>query len=350
MDLRDYFYKHPLIFLQIGGWFSYIFIDIFGHVRVGYYLYEQSIIYGLAALCLTSIVALLNHKNNNPNVIFRSCCFILLLYTAAIIWHKIYKLVHFQPEATLSQKVSQVVEQNLLDWLQIDTMPLFLFLAWGGFYLGAKWYFAHQKQQNELTRALIDKKQAQLETLRSQLNPHFLFNVLNSIDISVLNNDKQTAHHMLNQLSGFLRSTLQQSDNDKVTVKKEFEVMQNFIAIEQLRFGDALDVRSQLDDECQNTFIPPMLLQPLVENAVKYGWSQQEKGQIDIVISRQAQTLKVVITNSKSKLESHSGTGTGLRNTRARLQLLYGSDASIVTHDRKNDFEVEVRLPWEQQL
>jgi len=350
MVLRDFGYKHPLVFLQIGGWFTYIFIDIIGHVSSGYFLYAQSISYGTVGLLLTSCVALLSNKNKSPNTIFQSLYFLFLLYIATIIWHKIFKVIHFQEDVALSIKISQLFDQSLLKWLQVGYMPVSLFLAWGGIYISTKWYLTLQAKQSVLDRALLDKKQAQLEILRYQLNPHFLFNVLNSIDVSVLNNDKNTAHNMLKHLSSFLRNTLQEGENDRVTLEKEFDVIQNFISIEQLRFGDALELQINLEDSCRNALIPPMLLQPLVENAIKYGWSQKMKGHVNIFALKQNKMLKIVIRNNKVIEEVKTGTGTGLKNTQQRLKLIYGDDGSIVTHDHDYYFEVEVNIPWEEQL
>jgi len=350
MALREYFNQHPLVLLQIAGWTGYILIDILGHISSGYHLYGQSLSYGIAAFALTSTVALLTSRNQNTNLLVQSSFFLALLYLAAILWHKIYKIVHLQPNESYWNKLTSIFQQPPLEWFQIGTMPVFLFFGWGGFYLAAKWYFAHQKQQQELAHALIDKKQAQLETLRSQLNPHFLFNVLNSIDVSVLKGDKQTAHQMLNQLSSFLRHTLQEGENDKITLKTELKVIQDFIAIEQLRFGDSLAIHSHIEQNCLNALIPPMLLQPPIENAIKYGWNQQKPTQVDILISKQEQVLKILIKNTKDKVNQSVGTGTGLKNTKARLDLLYGEDATVFIHDTQDQFEIELLLPFELHI
>ncbi len=350
MLVRDCIYKNPLVFLQIGGWTCYIIIDILGHAHSGYYLYGQSIAYGVAAFILTSGVALLSQKYKTPNTTFQLLYFVFLLYLATIIWNKIYRVIHGQGDDSLWQRFSKLFDHGLLEWLDTGFMPMFLFLAWGGFYVGSKWYLAHQAQQKELDRALLETKQAQLETLRYQLNPHFLFNVLNSIDVSVLKGDKETAHNMLKYLSDFLRCSLQEGESDKVTLDREFDLIRSFISIEQLRFGDALELQVGLDSDCRSALIPPMLLQPLVENAIKYAWSQREMGCVSIFAFKESQTLKIVIKNSKTTDEPRIGTGTGLKNTRERLLLVYGSDASILTYDRDIEFEVELKIPWEVRL
>lgn len=350
MVLHHFIHRHSLVFLQVGGWVTYIIIDVLAHHRIGYFFYSQSIVYGLAAFILTSCVALLSQKYRSPNIIFQSIYFVFLLYLTSVIWHKVYVVIHFQMDEPLSVKVSQLFAQSLMEWTQTGYMPLFIFFAWGGLYVGAKWYITHQTQQKELNRALLDIKQAQLLTLRYQLNPHFLFNVLNSIDVSVLNNDKTTAHNMLKYLSNFLRSTLEEGESDKVTLEKEFELIRNFISIEQLRFSDALDLQMDLSDDCRCALIPTMLLQPLVENAIKYAWSQKETGHVTILASKQDKSIKVTIRNNKATGESKVGTGTGLKNTRERLRLLYGADATIAISEFDNNFELIVTLPLEEQL
>ncbi len=350
MVLHHFIYRHPLVFLQIGGWAIYIIIDVFVHHRVGYFLYSQSIAYGVAAFILTSCVAILSQKNKSTNLIFKSLYFIFLVYIASVIWHKVYVVIHYQMDESLSVKVSQIFKQSLLEWTHTGYMPLFIFFAWGGLYVGAKWYITHFTQQSKLDRALLDTRQAQLLTLRYQLNPHFLFNVLNSIDVSVLNNDKETAHNMIKHLSSFLRSTLEEGESDKVTLETEFKLTRNFISIEQLRFGDALDLQMDLSDDCRYALIPTMLLQPLVENAIKYAWSQKETGYVTIFASKQGNSINVTIRNNKAADEAKLGTGTGLKNTRERLRLIYGTDASITILEFDNNFEVAVKIPLEEQL
>lgn len=349
--LKNYFSKHPLVLFQIVGWTAYIAIDIWVHIQIGYFHYWQSVLYGLAALVLTTSVAYLNSKYKSSQLLLRALYFILILYLAAIIWQKLYQIIHFQFELTLNDKLVFLLSQSVSEWLRIGYMPLFLFSVWSCFYLCGKWYFNHQTQQNELTKALLDKKQAQLQTLRYQLNPHFLFNTLNSIDVSVLKSDKQTAHEMLTHLSQFLRNSLLHTDTDKVTVKQEFDVLQNFIAIEKLRFGESIDINIELAEPTMETLVPPMLLQPLVENAIKYAWSQKERGYITITSELQGQYLVIIIENSKgSDAIKRKGTGLGLTNVKERLQILYGKDASIVKSEDKHSFKLKFSLPKEVYL
>ena len=350
MTFRDYLYRHPLVILQILGWLGYIIIDIFAHVRVGYFFYGQSVSYGIIAFILTTCVSFLSNRNKSSNLPVQLLYFIFLLFIAAVIWNKAYQVLHFQTDKPLFMEVAQLFEQSIWEWGQVSYMALFLFFAWGGLYVSAKWYMTHQVQQKALASALLDKKQAQLETLRYQLNPHFLFNVLNSIDVSILKNDKTTAHNMVKHLSHFLRSSLKEGESDKVTMENEFEVIRNFISIEQLRFSDNLKLQINLSEDCREALIPPMLLQPLVENAVKYAWSQNETGHLTIYASKEVNSVKILIINSKVKEQPESGLGTGLKNAKQRLALAYGTDAYIVTVEHENSFEVKVHIPWEVEI
>ena len=347
MTFRDYAFRHPLMLLQLSGWGLYIIVDLLGHMNIGYVHYGESFAYGLAACALTSLVAWISHKLNDVRPVIRVTMFFGLLYIAALIWHQIYHLVHQKPVYSLEAWLTQIGEQPWLEILQIGTMPSLLFLAWGGSYWGAKWYLENKAQHRALTQALLESKRAQIETMRYQLNPHFLFNVLNSVDVTVLKGEQATAHKMIQHLSEFLRRTLQFGDNDKIQLAQELEMVNSFIIIEQMRFGDAIEVKMDIDDTCREALIPPMLLQPLVENAIKYGWLQKEKGQIQIMVKREANDLQLAISNKKQSSTIQAGTGVGLENTKTRLALLYGSDASLRVLNENNQFDVQIRLPWE---
>lgn len=350
MSKNSDFYKNPLLLLQIAGWSAYIMVDIFDHLKSGYYEFIPSLIGGLSACALTGLVAVVSGRlAHNPRPI-QVLVFAILLYLAAIIWHKIFTIVHTL-EASMTIELNKVLQYSLSQWLQTGYMPLFLFLAWSGFYVGSRWFLAHKQQQIELNEALLNTRQAQLQTLRYQLNPHFLFNILNSVDVSVLSKDNDTAHKMLQHLSGFLRNSLEQGEQDKIALQQEFSVLSDFVGIEKLRFGEALSIDLNLPNECKHAMLPPMLLQPLMENAIKFAWTQSQQGRVHLVASKNGHQLNIRIENSRAQdNSSKSGTGTGLRNTLERLALVYGDDASMTTEDSDHQFVVQLVLPWEVAL
>jgi len=353
MNISNIFEKHPLIFLQFVGWATYFFADWFDHLSKGHYLFLPSLLCSITALILTGLVAYTTNKVACFGKKIQISTFIFSLILATILWHKVWAIMHGNAEtySELAQQFLALNQYTISQWLSTGYYPLFLFLAWGGFYIGSKWFFAHQQQQHDLNNALLKAKHAQLQTLRYQLNPHFLFNVLNNIDVSVMSNDPTTAHNMLKHLSSFLRKSLQQGEQDKVTVKEEISVIKDFIHIEQVRFADALTIAISVNAACQSAMIPPMVLQPLMENAIKFAWSQLEQGQVELSINKRDAALFISIKNSKAAIQNSTvGTGTGLKNTKERLKLVYGDDASVYTKEEKNSYQVNLSIPWEEML
>ena len=348
------FTKQPLLVLQIVGWSTYLMLDWFDHFAKGHYLLLPSFICSATAFVLTGTSAYLTNKAEKYSSKIQILIFSLTIIPSTIVWHKIWVIMHGDAEtdaetyAELFQQFAALADYSVSQWLSTGYYPLFLFLAWSGFFIGSKSYLANQEQMQLLNKAQIKAKQAQIQTLRYQLNPHFLFNVLNNIDVSVLNDDKRNAHRMIQHLSSFLRNSLQQGEQDKITLNEEISVIKDFVSIEQVRYGEALSVTVSIDAECESAMLPPMLLQPLVENAIKFAWSQTEHGQIKIEVNKELQFLAINITNSKAVIKSEkAGTGIGLKNTQERLALVYGDDALLTTIDEANQFKVDIKLPWE---
>jgi len=224
---------------------------------------------------------------------------------------------------------------------------VWVFGFWSGLFFVVKITQKRREEQLKLSQALLENKKAQLQTLRYQLNPHFLFNILNSIDVSVQSQDNDAAHKMIQQLCSFLRNSLQQGEQDKISLQQELAIVQDFVDISKHRFSDAISVDMFVVPDCMDAMIPPMLLQPLVENAVKYAWSQTHHGHLQIDVKRVESKMVIRISNSKQNNSQEIGTGTGLKNIRQRLNLVYGRDATIDLENQTDNFTVKLQLPWE---
>ncbi len=170
--------------------------------------------------------------------------------------------------------------------------------------------------------------QANLNSLKSQLQPHFLFNVLNSIASLVRQVETQKAIEMISLLSDLLRHTLRYSDVQEISLKDEMEFVAKYLEIEQIRFGDRLSVNFQIDPETEAASIPVFLLQPIVENAVKHGISpENEGGRIEIHTFKSETNVCIHVRNTGAVFDADqfsSAHGIGLKNTRSRLGVLYG--------------------------
>jgi sensor histidine kinase YesM len=209
-------------------------------------------------------------------------------------------------------------------------------------------------QSARLSEQLV---QAQLSALKMQLHPHFLFNTLNSI-ASLMHKDTETAHRMIVRLSDFLRITLKNSETQSVTLEKELEFLKTYLEIEKIRFQDRLTVEMNVEEAAEAAQVPNLILQPLVENAVRHGLANvSATGHLTISAQRRNGTIFIQIEdngpgfngNKKQKRKSGAGGGgVGLTNTRARLEQFYGGNFSFEIADKTDSSGtiVSLRLPF----
>jgi two-component system, LytTR family, sensor kinase len=201
--------------------------------------------------------------------------------------------------------------------------------AWSALYWGVKYWQRWQNEQANALKATFLSDKAQLEVLRYQLNPHFLFNALNSIRASV-DEDSSRAKEMITQLSEFLRYSLVHESAKKIPLGEELEAVRNYLAIEKIRFEDKLEVTFDVESIAEDFKVPAFLLNPLVENAIKHGLQTSAKP-LQIEISAKVFDKKLLLEVSNSgKLQSDSnGTQIGLKNVRERLEKLFGADGKF---------------------
>jgi len=223
--------------------------------------------------------------------------------------------------------------------------------AWSGFYLGVKnWWSWQAERENALQSSALANK-AQLEMLRYQLNPHFLFNALNSVRASI-DEDSARAKGMITQLSEFLRYSLLNESSKKIPLRAEIEAVKNYLAIEKIRFEDKLVVNFDIEKGAENFTVPYFLLNPLVENAVKHGLRTSPKPlQINIHASVFGGKLILEVSNSgtlKSDL-NENGTKIGLKNVRERLEKLYGQNGKLELRQADNCVKAQIEIIDEVQ-
>jgi LytS/YehU family sensor histidine kinase len=228
----------------------------------------------------------------------------------------------------------------------------YLLLCWTGIYFGIKYYESFQQQREATLRAATLAQEAQLKMLRYQLNPHFLFNTLNAISTLILDNENRTANQTVMRLSEFLRYTLDQDPMKKVTLRQEIEAMNLYLKTERLRFGDRLRIEFAIEERALEAMVPSLLLQPLIENAVKYAVSPAEQGGTIRVEGRaRGVMLELAVTDDGPGIHAApapgAGRGVGLRNTRERLAVLYEDRHRFATLDNKPGLRIELGLPLE---
>ncbi len=189
-------------------------------------------------------------------------------------------------------------------------------------------------------------KEAELFKLRQQIQPHFLFNALNSIN-SLIGSRPKDARSMVQKLSEFLRGTLKKEEGDLLLFSEEIDHLNLYLDLEQMRFGHRLSIERQISESALNCKIPPLLLQPLVENAIKYGlYGTTEDLTIYFKAERKANSLLVEFLNPfSSAKEESSGTGFGLSSVQRRLYLLYGRKDLLETSVAESVFAARLKIP-----
>ena len=204
------------------------------------------------------------------------------------------------------------------------------------------------KKESEY-KALI--REAELQALKSQINPHFLFNSLNSIS-SLTVSDPEKAQEMVINLSTFMRYSLMHNEKEMVSFSRELENIKLYLSIEKIRFGKKLNAEFEIDAHCLEAEIPNMILQPLFENAIKYGvYETTEQVTIKTICECDGNLLKITIINQyDASTIKRRGEGIGLRNIRKRMEIIYHQPDLIKITDHKTSFEVQLIIPQKQAV
>lgn len=257
---------------------------------------------------------------------------------------------------TTQNRGSDIVSVQLL--LGAYYLTVTLLFAWSALYYAINFYLTVEEQADQLLHLENQASSAQLAMLRYQLNPHFLFNTLNAISTLVLDGDNQTANRMVTSLSAFLRHSLDADPMQRVTLKQELDALNLYLGIEKVRFAERLTLRSDVDDDAYGALLPSLLLQPLIENAIKYAVAKRiEGGTIEIAARRIGDMLEIQVRDDGPGCPHFTGgdlppgNGVGLRNAQERLRVLYGERQAFIVRNREpRGVEITLRLPFEHAL
>lgn len=242
--------------------------------------------------------------------------------------------------------LSAYVDWMLPTYLEFAVLIYFTILVLAYAFDYYRRYVRGTVRTSQLETALA---RAQLQALRSQLQPHFLFNTLHAVS-SLMDEDVRAARRMIARLADLLRTTLDTSDEQEVSLLRELETLQLYLDIERERFSDRLRFELDVHPDVLDARVPNLVLQPLVENAVRHGISpRQEGGRIVVRASRENGRLVLVVEDDGAGAEgADSREGVGLRNTRARLARLYPDHHALrIRHPEHGGFRVEIEIPFE---
>ena len=336
--------------LQGGGWFAYFLIRTLGGLAnsMGLAFILPSLIVTATGFSITLILSAAFRRIIKMNaVLVWSLTAALLLPSAALfsvleVWsHSQFYNPEYQPEG--------------LQFLGAILLDISVLGAWSGLYYGINFYLMLSNQTERVLTASKQATEASLAMLRYQVNPHFLFNTLNSISTLVLLKENERANAMLSRLSSFLRYSLAEEPGNVVKLEQEVEALKLYFDIERMRFEERLQTRFQIDDDAMQATLPSMILQPLAENAIKYAVTPMEEGAEIAVRARvNAGRLILHVSDTGPGLKADKpafvdGAGVGLRNIRDRLKAAYGDQGHFAIADGEDGGVVAtIELPYQK--
>lgn len=337
--------------LNISGWAGYAlaaWLGALAHEKPEAYfaVIVASAVSGFAA---TSMLRLLYRKLWTKSVTVLGIATLVTCYVVAFFWQWMRNVLYYdwvkndwQPE-------------HLMDYVGGVMGSFYIMLCWSGLYFGIKYYQQLQEQTEQTLKAVAAAHQAQLKMLRYQLNPHFLFNTLNAISTLILDGSNKTANQAVTRLSDFLRYTLDNDPMSRVTLGSELDALDLYLEIEKVRFGDRLIIEKDIDERAAKALVPSLILQPLIENAIKYAISPMEEGgTLRISARAQQDTLILQLSDTGPGLgngnNGQKSSGVGLKNTRERLQQLYGeTQAFTLAPNEPTGLTITINIPFEER-
>lgn len=237
---------------------------------------------------------------------------------------------------------------ELLNWQALRFYDQYIITV--GVYYVISYFQGLQKEEKEKSELALKNKEMQISLLKSQINPHFLFNTLNSIS-TLISSSKDQARKVITQLSDIFRYALDSHSGKMVKLDHEIEFIESYIRIQQVRFGDRLKFQKHVDESCLGLSIPPMILQPLVENSVKYGIAPKEEGgTINLIVKHLTGAVFFEVKDDglgikAKKVMDGSAGGVGMTNTDLRLKSYYGPSASLNVKATEYGFSVSFSIP-----
>ena len=334
--------------LQSAGWSGYLILRALGGIAnsMGLLYIVPTALTTATGYSLTLLMASVFRRliKLRPVVTWSWSIIILMIASAAFSTIEVWAHATFYRPGEMPSGI-QFLGAILLDFA--------LLAAWSALYYAINFYLQLEEQSDQLVQLETQASAAQLAMLRYQLNPHFLFNTLNSISTLVLLKQTDRANAMLSRLSSFLRYTLINEPLGQVTLSQEVETLKLYLEIEKMRFEDRLKPSFTIDPAVAQARLPSLLLQPLVENAIKYAVTPQEEGaEIGIEARLAGQRVQITVSDTGPGLNEAANrsilsTGVGLANIRDRLAQAYGEDHRFeIQGDRGGGFGVIIEIPY----
>jgi sensor histidine kinase YesM len=282
---------------------------------------------------LTPAVFVVSHRwpLARPHLVRRSILHLAISLLFCIAWAAAGTLLRL---VLMPSSLEDGIATHFLSWVFI-TLPfgVAVYLAMVGTEHAARYFAEAREREIQVARLSEQLAGARFAALRAQLNPHFLFNTLNTIAVLVRDDDRSGAVRIVEQLSDVLRRTLGRHRTNEVTLDEELDLVQQYLAIEQARFSDRLRPAFDVEDAVRSAAVPGFAVQHLVENAVRHGIARRtDAGHLIVTAHREGDVLQIVVADDGPGIDPRAKmpAGHGIENTRERLRALYGDRASLV--------------------
>lgn len=255
-----------------------------------------------------------------------------------LIWGAMGLLFVYAVRAYLAIPLQKLIEPDYQPGEILQPMNYFIMTTSSAGFILIRFFKLWSIKQRDLLNAQQEKTTAELQFLKAQVHPHFLFNTLNNIYSFSLEASPQTPRLIL-RLSSLLGYMLYECKAAEVSLEKELEIMKDYIELERERYGNTIDISWNIDGEIQDRFIAPLLMLPLIENAFKHGTSEQiERSWLSVDISVEGNRLKGKIANSKNESATHRNDGIGIVNVKKRLAFIYPDNHELKLNDEGSFF------------
>ncbi|HEX6334071.1 MAG TPA: histidine kinase [Flavisolibacter sp.] len=271
---------------------------------------------------------------------------IIILVIFTLLFSSIFSLIQTPFEINYELAVMPKASYQRLFFYNLSQSFVLLFI-WSSIYFMYHFVAKSRKQQMDTLQLEALVKALELKTIKAHINPHFIFNALNSIR-ALIDENPARARTAITELSNILRSSLQAEKGETVSFKEELKIVKDYLALENMRFEDRLKIEYDIDEQTLDQQVPPMMLQTLVENAIKHGISKQVKGGVVKVISDVGENYhKLAVQNTGHLNGGASRQGFGISSTQDRLSLLYGEKAKFEIRQLNPELvEAKVLIPF----
>lgn len=333
---------------QLSGWGSYVLLNLFFYFTIrtksSPYFFQAILLDAVVGLILTHIMRFFYTSTNLLNLEIRKQIFYIvgaiLIFSFLFSYSVVLANVSFNWESEMMQEYSF--------WPKVfrSIFGYFLFLLiWNFIYFAYHYVEKSRNEKMDKIRLEALVKTLELKTIKSHINPHFIFNALNSIR-ALVDENPERARTAITELSNILRSSMQAEKVETTSLEKELNIVRDYLELEHIRFEDRLNVQYDIEQETLDQQVPPMMLQTLVENAIKHGISQQLNGGWIKIHSLYRDNRHELIVQNTGKLAPFKDLGFGISSTKNRLQLLFGDKANFsISNVNGNTVQAKVIMP-----